>query len=101
MTTPGTATSLLGQVGMHQHSQQSGNGAGQEPVVAVPAGFLGSLLGGIGGGLIGRAVGGKTGGAISKGVGGALGGLLPLDSRRPRSSAGGSGRCAWIYWTAA
>jgi hypothetical protein len=29
MTTPGAATSLLGQVGMQQHSQQSENGAGQ------------------------------------------------------------------------
>jgi hypothetical protein len=78
MTTPGAATSLLGQVGMQQHSQQSGNGAGQEPMVAVPAGFLGSLLGGIGGGLIGRAVGGKTGGAIGTGVGRALGSLAPF-----------------------
>jgi hypothetical protein len=52
-----------------------------EPLVVVPAGFLGGLLGGIGGGLLGKTVGGwlgdeGAGESIGKAAGSTLGGIL-------------------------
>jgi len=54
-----------------------------EPLVVVPAGFLGGILGGLGGGLLGKTVGGwfgagDTGESIGKAAGGVLGGIIPF-----------------------
>jgi hypothetical protein len=67
-----------------------GDGAGSgEPMVVVPAGFIGGLLGGIGGNLLGGTIGDwlgdkNTGANIGKAAGGILGGLLPFQVVPPQ-----------------
>ena len=75
----------------------------QEALVVVPAGFLGGILGGIGGKLLGGAVdtwlggSGSTGSTVGSSVGGVIGGLLPFQVVPPQlmpASAGPEGQAA-------
>ena len=72
----------------------------QEPLVVVPAAFLGGLLGGIGGNLLGSTVGDwlgnkQAGASVGSTIGGIVGGLLPFQvlpaTVAPQSTGSGSG----------
>lgn len=77
----GSVGALVNELqGAGQAQPQQGQ---QQPMVLVPAGILGSFLGGAGGGALGNFVGGlfgnpELGRTIGSTGGGVLGGLLPF-----------------------
>jgi hypothetical protein len=88
MTEAGAATSILGQQGTGQQSQQSqyGQGGGQESLVAVPLSIFSGLLTQAGKWLGGQ-VGGQTGADIGGTAGGIIGSLLPFQVIPPARAA--------------
>lgn len=73
------------------------SGGSSEAMIVVPAGFLGGILGGLGGKLLGGQVdkwlggSGKTGTTIGSSIGGALGSILPFQVLPPELTPASAG----------
>lgn len=78
MATNGAATALMGSIAGASQPKKGHDGAAQETLIAVPAGFFGALLGQLSG-AVGGAIGGNAG-AVVGGVGGLVGDLLPFQT---------------------